>query len=37
MASLKREKEENLSNNNNQLEHPYIEQENDNGYISSDR
>ncbi len=35
-ASSKEGKEENLSNDNNQLEHPYIE-EDDNRYISLDR
>ena len=36
-ASLKEREKENLSNNNNQLEYPYIEEEGDSRYISSDR
>ncbi len=36
-ASSEEGEEENLFNDNNQLEHPYIEEEDDNRYISSDR
>ena len=36
-TSLKEGKKENLSNNNNQLEHPYIEEKDDSRYISSNR
>ena len=36
-ASLEGGEKENLSDNNNQLEHPYIEEEDDNKYISSGR
>jgi len=36
-ASLEEEKEKNLSNNNNQLEHPYIEEKDDSRYISLNR
>jgi len=36
-ASSERKKEENLSNNNNQLEHPYIEEKDDSRYISFGR
>ena len=36
-ASLEGREEENLFNNNNQLEHPYIEKEDDSRYISSNR
>jgi len=36
-ASSKGGEKENLSNNNNQLEYPYIEEENDSRYISSNK
>ncbi len=36
-ASSKGREEENLSDNNDQLEYPYIEEEDDSRYISSDR
>ena len=36
-AFLEGGEEENLSNNNNQLKHPYIEEEDNNRYISSGR
>ncbi len=36
-ASLEGGEKENLSDNNNQLEHPYIEEEDDSRYISSGR
>jgi len=36
-ASLEEREKENLSNNNNQLEHPYIEEEDNSRYISSGR
>ena len=36
-ASSEGREEENLSNNNNQLKHLYIEEEDDNKYISSGR
>ncbi len=36
-TSSEKEKEENLFNDNNQLEHPYIEEEDDNKYISLGR
>ncbi len=34
-ASLEEGEEENLSDDNNQLEHPYIEEKDDSRYISS--
>ncbi len=36
-ASLEEGEEENLFNDNNQLEHPYIEEEDDSRYISFGR
>ena len=36
-ASSEEEEKENLFNDNNQLEHPYIEEEDDNKYISLGR
>jgi len=36
-ASLEGGEKENLFNDNNQLEYPYIEEEDDSRYISSDR
>ncbi len=36
-ASLEEEEEENLSDDNNQLEYPYIEEEEDSRYISLNR
>jgi len=36
-AFLKEGKEENLSDDNNQLEYPYIEEKDDSRYISSGR
>ncbi len=36
-ASLEGREKENLSDNNNQLEHPYIEKEDDSRYILSGR
>ncbi len=36
-ASSEEGKEENLSDNNNQLKHPYIEEKDDSRYISSNK
>ena len=36
-ASSEEGEEENLSDDNNQLEHPYIEEKDDSRYISSNR